>query len=158
MHRNTTGRVSPSPMQGSRTHAARTAIYRYHRTDILLHSSHQNIKRGKGRAYHQPDSFHSIHLCLYLPSTQAVLHHAMHLHARLFDYGKTHHVYPYHPSQPAGISLEQKTLSDAMAQTVTKLCREYLSPDRQTLQRCNNQGNHDSGFDHRADTGTSCIA
>ncbi len=118
---------SPATMQGSRAHSARTALHRCHRAAILLYSSHRNPKKGKGGRYHQPNPFNPIHLRLYLSSAQAILHHAVHLHARLLHYGETHRRSILTTlQQTGGVSMEQKTLPDAMDQTATGLCGQYL--------------------------------
>ena len=119
-------RKSAATMQGSRAYSARTALHRCHRAAILLYTSHRNPKKRQGGRYHQPNPLNPIHLRLYLSSAQAILHHAVHLHARFLHHGEIHRFHLNHHQRTGNVSMEQKTIPDAMDQTAPGIRGQYL--------------------------------
>ena len=97
-----------------------------HRAAILLYTSHRNPKKRQGGRYHQPNPLNPIHLRLYLSSAQAILHHAVHLHARFLHHGEIHRFHLNHHQRTGNVSMEQKTIPDAMDQTAPGIRGQYL--------------------------------
>ena len=83
------------------------------------------LRKGKAED-HQPNPLNPIHMRLYLSSAQAILHHAVYLHARLHHYGETHRFHLNHHQRTGNVSMEQKTIPDAMDQTATGIRGQHL--------------------------------